>query len=67
MTCKWRHWAKWAGPYRNQPPSGKHLEFRGVTIATVTEELKIQSLEFFMDFNPLLAEMGATVNCPMSK
>ena len=53
VTFTWRHWTKWTGPYKDQQPTGEEIKLQGVTITTVTEDLKIKSLEFFMDSNPM--------------
>ncbi len=59
VTFKWRHWGTFSGPYKEHAPTGKTVEVVGISIARVTEDLKLVSLEHFFD-NSLFMENLAT-------
>lgn len=63
VIFKWRHWGAFKGPFRNFDPTGETVEVSGVTIADVTDDLKITSMEHYFDNSAFLGEM--TKGCPM--
>ncbi|MEU2257052.1 SnoaL-like polyketide cyclase [Nocardia xishanensis] len=65
VSFRWRHWGSYDGPYREHQPTGATIEMFGVTIARVTEDLRILELEHFYDNNQLLSPLAH--GCPVSK
>lgn len=57
VTFKWRHWGTFSGPYKEHAPTGKTVEVVGVSIARVTDDLKIVSLEHFFDTTSFLDQL----------
>ena len=57
VTFKWRHWGTFSGPYKEHAPTGKTVEVVGVSIARVTDDLKIVSLEHFFDNTSFLDQL----------
>lgn len=76
VTFKWRHWGHFQGAYKDHAPTGETVEIIGMSIARVTEDLKIVSLEHYFDntlFLDKLTAGGKQVNsensgnaCPFS-
>ncbi len=65
VMFKWRHWGTFTGPYKEYAPTGETVEICGVTIAEVTEDLKIVSMEHFFDNSAFLSDL--TKGCPFHK
>lgn len=65
VALKWRHWGAFQGPFKEHPPTGETIEIVGVTIARVTDDLKIVSLEHFFDTSLFLNTL--TTGCPMHR
>jgi len=63
VTFKWRHWGTFSGTYKDHPPTGEVIEIVGVSIARVSEDLKIISLEHYFDTNLFLNKLAA--GCPI--
>ncbi|MFN5991813.1 MAG: SnoaL-like polyketide cyclase, partial [Dolichospermum sp.] len=51
------------GTYKDYAPTGETIEITGMSIARVTEDLKIESLEHFFDNNAFLQKLTAG-GCP---
>lgn len=76
VTFKWRHWGHFQGAYKDHAPTGETVEIIGMTVARVTDDLKIVSLEHYFDntlFLDKLTAGGKQVNgenqgspCPFS-
>jgi hypothetical protein len=67
VTFKWRHWGTFSGPYKEHAPTGKTVEILGISIARVTEDLKILSLEHFFDTSLFLEQLSTgeiATGCP---
>jgi len=62
VTFKWRHWGTFSGAYKGYAPTGETVEIWGVSIADVTEDLKILSMEHFFDNSLFLSKL--TSGCP---
>ena len=62
VTFKWRHWGTFKGPFKEHAPTGETLEIVGLSIARVTEDLKIISLEHYFDNSAFLQKL--TTGCP---
>jgi hypothetical protein len=63
VTFKWRHWGKFTGSYKDYQPTGETIEITGMSIARVTKDLKIESLEHYFDNNSFLDKLTAG-GCP---
>ena len=68
VTFKWRHWGTFSGAFKDRTPTGETVEIVGVSIARVTDDLKIVSLEHFFDTNSFLEKLTAgeklSTGCP---
>ncbi len=62
VTFKWRHWGTFTGSFKEHAPTGETLEIVGLSIARVTEDLKIISLEHYFDNSAFLQKL--TTGCP---
>ena len=65
VVFKWRHWGTFTGEYKGHQPTGETIEVIGLSIAKVTDDLKIESVEHFFDTNKFLSELTSGV-CPVS-
>lgn len=65
VVFKWRHWGNFTGPYRDFQPTGKTIEICGISVANVTEELKITTMEHYFDNSAFLNDL--TAGCPIHK
>lgn len=65
VVFKWRHWGTFTGAYKDHQPTGKTIEVVGLSIAKVTDDLKIESVEHFFDSNKFLSELTSG-GCPFS-
>ncbi|WP_353932597.1 SnoaL-like polyketide cyclase [Okeanomitos corallinicola TIOX110] len=59
VTFKWRHWGHFRGQYKDFAPTGETIEIIGMTIANVTDDLKIISLEHYFDNNLFIEKLTA--------
>ncbi|NET70771.1 MAG: SnoaL-like polyketide cyclase [Sphaerospermopsis sp. SIO1G2] len=59
VTFKWRHWGHFRGQYKDFAPTGETVEIIGITVANVTDDLKILSLEHYFDNNLFLEKLTA--------
>lgn len=59
VTFKWRHWGHFRGPYKDFAPTGETVEIVGMSVACVTDDLKIISLEHYFDNNLFLEKLTA--------
>ena len=65
VVFKWRHWGTFTGAYKDNQPTGETIEVIGLSIAKVTEDLKIESVEHFFDTNQFLTNLTSG-GCPVS-
>ena len=65
VVFKWRHWGTFTGAYKEHQPTGETIEIIGLSIAKVTEDLKIKSVEHFFDTNNFLTKLTSG-DCPVS-
>lgn len=65
IAFKWRHWGEFNGTYKDYQPTGKTVEIIGMSIAQVTDDLKIISVEHYFDNDSFLNKL--TSNCPLHK
>lgn len=63
VTFKWRHWGTFQGKFKDYDPTGEIIEIVGLSIARVTEDLKILSLEHYFDNSGFLEKLTAG-GCP---
>ncbi|HLO88235.1 MAG TPA: SnoaL-like polyketide cyclase [Nostocaceae cyanobacterium] len=75
VTFKWRHWGHFRGPYKDFAPTGEMVEIIGISVARVTDDLKVISIEHYFDNTLFLEKLtagGKLVNsekkggCPFS-
>lgn len=64
VVFKWRHWGTFSGLYKDHHPTGEVIEIIGLSIAKVTEDLKIESVEHFFDNSAFLQKLTAG-GCPV--
>ncbi|SRR5579883_148265 len=63
VVFKWRHWGQFKGNFKGFAPTGETIEIIGLSIARVTEDLKIESVEHFFDNSAFLNKLTAS-GCP---
>ncbi|MBO3457499.1 ester cyclase [Aetokthonos hydrillicola Thurmond2011] len=59
VTFKWRHWGTFSGPYKDYTPTGERVEIIGMSVARVTEDLKILAVEHYFDNTLFLEKLTA--------
>ncbi|HEY9700088.1 MAG TPA: hypothetical protein V6D10_22725 [Trichocoleus sp.] len=57
VTFKWRHWGTFTGNYKGFEPTGETVEIVGLSIARVSDDLKVESLEHYFDTNAFLEKL----------
>lgn len=57
VTFKWRHWGTFSGSYKDYTSTGETVEIVGMSIARVTDDLKIVSLEHYFDNSQFLEKL----------
>ncbi len=62
---KWRHWGTFKGSYKDYEPTGETIEIVGLSLARVTDDLKLESVEHFFDTNNFLGKLTSG-QCPVS-
>ena len=65
ITFKWRHWGSFEGEYNGFQPTGEKIEMYGVSIAKVSDDLRLIEVEHFYDPNSFLGSL--TGGCPVAK
>ncbi|XP_020158973.1 pathogen-related protein [Aegilops tauschii subsp. strangulata] len=55
IAFKFRHWGYMEGPFKGHPPHGQRVEFFGVCIFHVDEEMKVAKVEYFYERGNFLA------------
>ena len=63
VVFKWRHWGTFSGAYKDYAPTGETIEMVGLSIARVTEDLKIEHLEHYFDNSEFMKKLTAG-GCP---
>ncbi|EDV21560.1 uncharacterized protein TRIADDRAFT_29994 [Trichoplax adhaerens] len=58
VAFTWRHWAKWNGSYKGNPPSGKTLEMFGAAVVRVNQKMQIEDLDVYYDPNQILVPLN---------
>ncbi|MBD2296137.1 SnoaL-like polyketide cyclase [Anabaena sphaerica FACHB-251] len=59
VTFKWRHWGHFQGAYKDFAPTGETVEIIGMSVARVTDDLKIVALEHYFDNTLFLDKLTA--------
>jgi len=65
VAFKWRHWAKFSGPYLEHAPNQKRVEMFGMTVARCAEDLRLLEVEHFYDNSLFLSQL--TGGCPVAR
>uniref|UniRef100_A0A0A9C1E1 Uncharacterized protein n=1 Tax=Arundo donax TaxID=35708 RepID=A0A0A9C1E1_ARUDO len=55
IAFKFWHWGYMEGPFKEHPPHGRRVEFFGVCIFHVDEEMKVEKAEYFYERGNFLA------------
>ncbi|KAM0856031.1 hypothetical protein ACQ4PT_049369 [Festuca glaucescens] len=55
IAFKFRHWGHMEGPYKGHAPTGDKVQFYGVAVLKVDEQLRAEDVEVFYDPGELLA------------
>ncbi|VAH59615.1 unnamed protein product [Triticum turgidum subsp. durum] len=55
VAFKFRHWGYMEGPFKGHPPHGQRVEFFGVCVFHVDEEMKVEKAEYFYERGNFLA------------
>uniref|UniRef100_A0A7N1A396 Pathogen-related protein n=1 Tax=Kalanchoe fedtschenkoi TaxID=63787 RepID=A0A7N1A396_KALFE len=63
ITYKFRHWGFYEGPFRGHAPTGDMVEFYGIGVMKVDEELRAEDVEIYYDPAELFAGLlrGSTI------
>ncbi|MFG3256103.1 ester cyclase [Streptomyces sp. NPDC048172] len=64
VTFKWRHWGDFTGAYKGFAPSGERIEMYGMSVAKVSDDLRLEEVEHFYDPNAFLSTL--TGGCPVA-
>ncbi|WVZ71827.1 hypothetical protein U9M48_020362 [Paspalum notatum var. saurae] len=72
IAFKFRHWGYMEGPFKEHPPHGQRVEFFGVCIFHVDEEMKVEKAEYFYERGNFLASFlsptpaaSSALGCPV--
>lgn len=65
VTFKWRHWGSFDGAYHGFEPTGETVEMFGVSIAKLSDDLRLVDVEHFYDPNSFLGKL--TGGCPVAR
>ena len=65
ITFKWRHWGTFGGEYKGHQPTGEQVEMYGMSVAKVSEDLRLLEVEHFYDPNAFLGTL--TGGCPVAR
>lgn len=63
VAFKWRHWGSFDGEYKGNAPTGEKVEMFGVSIARLTDDLKLTEIEHYYDSDELLSPLAG--GCPV--
>jgi hypothetical protein len=59
VTFKWRHWGHFKGAYKDFAPTAETIEIIGMSVARVTDDLKILAMEHYFDNSQFLQRLTA--------
>jgi hypothetical protein len=57
VSFKWRHWGAFTGRFKDFEPTGETIEVVGISVARVSDDLKIESVEHYFDTNAFLEKL----------
>jgi hypothetical protein len=58
ISFKWRHWGTFSGPYKGIQPTGEKIEMFGVTVAKVSDDLRLVEVQNFYDNTAFLQQLA---------
>nr|WP_237536008.1 ester cyclase [Streptomyces sp. SID3343] len=64
VAFKWRHWGSFTGEYKGFEPNGKQIEMFGMSVAKVSDDLRLVEVEHYYDPNAFLGQL--TGGCPVA-
>ncbi|SDI27965.1 SnoaL-like polyketide cyclase [Sinosporangium album] len=64
VTFKWRHWGAFEGEYQGFPPNGQTVEMYGISVAKLSDDLRLVEVEHYYDPNDFLGKL--TGGCPVA-
>ncbi|GAA2606305.1 hypothetical protein GCM10010399_41580 [Dactylosporangium fulvum] len=64
VTFKWRHWGAFEGEYHGHQPDGTTVEMFGISVAKLSDDLKLLEVEHYYDPNQFLGKL--TGGCPVT-
>ena len=64
VTFKWRHWGNFTGEYHGFAPTGERIEMFGISVAKVSDDLRLLDVEHYYDPNQFLGKL--TGGCPVA-
>ena len=64
VAFKWRHWGTSEGEYLGHAPTGERVEMFGMSVATLTDDLKLVEVEHYYDPSEFLGKL--TGGCPVA-
>ncbi|KAL5228717.1 hypothetical protein ABZP36_016982 [Zizania latifolia] len=69
IAFKFRHWGHMDGPYKGHAPTGDKVEFFGVAVLKVDEQLRAEDVEVYYDPGELLGDLlkGPVLAAPSSE
>lgn len=69
IAFKFRHWGYMEGPFKGHAATGELIEFYGICIFEVNEEMKVVKVEFFYDRGELLGALikGAKIDASVEE
>ena len=59
VTFKWRHWGTFNGSYKDYAPTGERVEIVGMSVARVSDDLRVLSIEHYFDNSLFLKKLTA--------
>jgi hypothetical protein len=63
VTFKWRHWGDFTGEYNGFAPTGERIEMFGISVAKLSDDLRLLDVEHYYDPNQFLGKL--TGGCPV--
>ncbi|MEV6104040.1 SnoaL-like polyketide cyclase [Streptomyces sp. NPDC051940] len=64
VAFKWRHWGSFEGEYNGYEPDGSTIEMFGMSVAKVSDDLRLLEVEHYYDPNAFLGKL--TGGCPIA-
>ncbi|MDF5756271.1 hypothetical protein [Spongiactinospora sp. TRM90649] len=64
VAFKWRHWGTFSGEYKGHSPTGERIEMYGMSVAKVSDDLRLLEVEHYYDPNAFLSTL--TNGCPVT-